>query len=133
MELLRCNYDRNRHIFPSSTEVEVVPLKWGMDSPPAAQYDLVIGADVCYHEDGRAALCATLRDILSQSGSAARAVLAHEHRAKAGSLAAFAEAAAAHGLVCNTLHVEEGMVEDPLEASAYRYKVSVVEVVRSVC
>lgn len=128
LELLRRNVARNRHKLPSDTAVDVVPLRWGSDDePPDPEYDLVIGSDVCYHEEAREALCVTLSQVLGRSGDAARAVLAHEHRAKAGSLEAFVEAAAAHGLACTTLHVEEGMVNDALEARAYAYKVSVVE------
>ena len=128
MDLLRRNVATNVHRLPSSTVVEVAKLRWGRDEPPSPTYDLVLGADVCYQEEGREALCTTLSQVLGRSGEAARAVLAHEHRAKAGSLEAFIEAAATRGLSCTTLHVEEGMVDDPLEARAYAYKVSIVEV-----
>ena len=127
LELLRRNVARNRHKLPRATAVDVVPLRWGRDEPPAQKYDLVMGSDVCYQEEAREALCVTLSQVLRRSGGAARAVLAHEHRSKAGSLEAFLEAAAVHGLACTTLHVEEGMVNDALEARAYAYKVSVVE------
>ena len=43
-------------------------------------------------------------------------------------LEAFIEAASACGLSCTTLHREEGMVDDPLEARAYAYQVSILEV-----
>jgi predicted nicotinamide N-methyase len=127
LRLLRVNVARNQHCMPSSTLVQVAPLRWGDDEPPAERYDLVIGTDVAYQAASRDALCLTLSRVLGRSG-AARAVLAHEHRANAGTLEAFAEAAAARGLSCTTLHVEEGMVEDPLEVRAYAYKVSIVEV-----
>ena len=93
---------------------------------------LIIGADVAYHADGRDALCVTLGEVLRRSEDgcrAPRAVLAHEHRAKEGSLEAFADAAARCGMSTRSLHVEEGMVDDPLEARAYAFKVSIVEVV----
>ena len=128
LELLRRNIVHNRHRLPSSTVVEVAKLRWGCDEPPAAVYDLVLGADVSYQEEGREALCSTLSQVLGRSGEASRAVLAHEHRANAGSLEAFIEAASACGLSCTTLHREEGMVDDPLEARAYAYQVSIVEV-----
>lgn len=128
LELLRRNVAINTDRLPSSTEIEVARLRWGIDDPPAAKYDLVIGADVSYQEEGREALCSTLSHVLKRSGPESRAILAHEHRAKAGSLEAFIDAAAACGLQCSTLHMEGGMVEDPLEARAYAYKVSIVEV-----
>ena len=128
--LLEHNVARNQHKFPDAAAT-VVPLRWGTDAAPDCPFDLVIGADVAYHADGRDALCVTLSEVLSRSadGRRARAVLAHEHRAKEGSLEAFIDAAARHGMSTRSLHVEEGMVDDPLEARAYAYKVSIVECV----
>ena len=132
LSLVEKNIERNRHAFPDSV-VTVAPLRWGCDAAPRDRhFDLVIGSDVAYHADGRDALCQTLHEILSRQGQggrcACRAILAHEHRAKAGSLEAFTDAAALHGMSVRLLTVEEGMVDDPLEASAYAYKVSIVEV-----
>ena len=130
LSLLKHNVARNQHKFPVAAAATVSSLRWGTDAAPDCPFDLIIGADVAYHADGRDALCVTLGEVLRRSadGRRARAVLAHEHRAKEGSLEAFADAAARCGMSTRSLHVEEGMVDDPLEARAYAFKVSIVEV-----
>jgi len=77
LALLRRNATRNGWVQSlCGCEVSVEKLDWNTDALPAC--DLVLGADVCYHQDSVKALCALVDAAISAGSTALLACERHE-------------------------------------------------------
>ena len=77
LPLLRRNVTRNGWVQSlCGCEVSVEKLDWNTDALPAC--DLVLGADVCYHQDSVKALCALVNAAIAAGSTALLACERHE-------------------------------------------------------
>jgi hypothetical protein len=121
MALLAWNVERNRDHFSAGTILEVAPLRWGEPVQCEPPFDWIIASDITYDDEAHAALCVTLRELLSLSRTnVSRAVLCEEHGPPspfAGSqvlyrddaFEAFVATAMAHGLTVTPFDSESGL------------------------
>tara|TARA_B110001452_G_scaffold266889_1_gene274961 strand:- start:182 stop:931 length:750 start_codon:yes stop_codon:yes gene_type:complete len=106
--LAEANIERNRPLFAAGATASAERLLWGEGQPlPAEPLDFVLASDCTYHEQTRAPLCFTLRQLLLRD-KPPRVILTQTRRDGPAAIEHFLEVASSFGLgAASTIEAQE--------------------------